>query len=173
MRFKSNAFAFYLKRTCVLTKMYLRLSPNALAFFYAIFQGMKTRDKTLFFFQFSGSKRFRILGWQHSELFFKALGEITGRTESYTVGYFRYIQFSFLKQLGRPFQTDGTNKIGWRLPGNSLQFPIKIHTTHPHIGTKLLHIVFRIVDMVFYQLQSFLNQLFVNGSNRDATWIYM
>lgn len=32
LRFKSNAFTFSLKRTCVLPEMNLRFGPNALAF---------------------------------------------------------------------------------------------------------------------------------------------
>lgn len=127
--------------------------------------------EALFFICFTRLICLGILRRQYAELLLKALGKIAGRTESHPVGHFRHIQFSVLKKLGSPLQTNGTDKFRRSLSGNSLQLSVKIHTAHSHIGTQLFHVILGIVDMFFYQFQGFLKQLLINRSNCYATGI--
>ena len=114
MRFNSNVLAFWSKRTCVSNKTHLRLNLNALTFLEA-----------LFFICFTRLICLGILRRQYAELLLKALGKIAGRAESYPVGHFRHVQFSVLKKLRSPLQTNGTDKFRRSLSGNSLQLSVR------------------------------------------------
>lgn len=118
--------------------------------------------EALFFICFTRLICLGILRRQYAELLLKALGKIAGRAESYPVGHFRHVQFSVLKKLRSPLQTNGTDKFRRSLSGNSLQLAVKIHAAHSHIGTELFYIIFRIINMFFYQFQSLLKQLLIN-----------
>lgn len=55
VRLKQNASAFYFKRTCVLSEMYLRFSPNAKTFFLCLFFYWYKKRLMLFLAVFSNS----------------------------------------------------------------------------------------------------------------------
>jgi len=100
-----------------------------------------------------------IFGRQNAKFLLKTLGEIAGRAEARSLGNFIYAQFTFLKQGCCTMKANSADKSHRSSIGQSRQLFIKSCPLHAEVLCQLLHAIFAIFQMLFYQSTHLKNQL--------------